>query len=292
MKMCSCSYTKIDLMRRIVILFALCLCMTSVFAQMPGNGQFQMGNNTSGGMMGSNNNMQNGQKRSQNNEDDDKPEPVVVVIKDQGLSFGIDLSPFIIRLINEERTGVAFVGRYGFAKRWWAGAEMGFENVKYDKASYTEDDQGNKLPYDRQIFKYKSNGTFIRVGADYDIYMSDEYPTNNNILVGARYGYAWQMHESSAFEVPDNYWGAYKGSVESTPVNTHWLEGLFGLRCEMLPNFYMSWTFRARVRLLSTHSDDLNPYAIAGLGKYDNRVAMGFTYTLEYQIPTNRKLKR
>ncbi len=132
-------------MRRIVILFALCLCMTSVFAQMPGNGQFQMGNNTSGGMMGSNNNMQNGQKRSQNNEDDDKPEPVVVVIKDQGLSFGIDLSPFIIRLRNEERTGVAFVGRYGFAKRWWAGAEMGFENVKYDKASYTEDDQSNKL---------------------------------------------------------------------------------------------------------------------------------------------------
>lgn len=280
-------------MIRIAIVLVFCFSLISVYAQMPGsNGQFPMSNGAGGamGMGTSNNNQQNRQGR--NDDDEERREPVVLVIKDQGLSFGIDVAPFIIRLIDKERTGFSLVGRYGFAKRWWAGAEWGIEHVDYDKSSYTEDDKHNVLPYDRQIFKYSSTGTFIRLGADYDIYMSEEYPTNNNILVGARYGYAWQTHESSGFEIPDNYWGAYQGSVGNTAVNSHWLEGLFGLRCELVPNFYMSWTFRAKVRLLSTHSDDLNPYTIAGFGKYDNRVAMGFTYTLEYQIPTNRRQKK
>ena len=231
------------------------------------------------GAIGSLTNKNNGGRQSGTTTDDDedvKPQPVGIIIKDQGLSFGFDVAPIIMRFINKEQTGLAFNARYGFAKRWWAGAEAGYENVKYDKQDYS----------------YESNGMFLRIGADYDIFMSRDYPTNNNILIGARYGYAWQNHESSNFEILDTYWGSYKGSVKKTPVNSHWLEALFGLRCEMLPNIYMAWSFRCKVRLTSTHSDEMNPYAIAGLGKYDSRVALGFTYTFEFQIPTNRKSKK
>lgn len=194
------------------------------------------------------------------------------VVKDQGLSLGIDLSPFIMRMIKDERTGLAFIGRYGVKNRWFAAAELGYEHIKYDKENYD----------------YKSDGTFIRLGMDYDIFNSEDFPTNDNIFVGLRYAYAWQTHESGKFTIVDSYWGDYSGSVGKTSVNSHSVDLVGGIRCEMLRNFYMGWTFRCRFLLASKHSDDLKPYAIAGYGNYDNKVAIGFTYTLEYQIPFNK----
>lgn len=194
------------------------------------------------------------------------------VVKDQGLSLGIDLSPFILRLIKDERTGLAFIGRYGVKNRWFATAELGYEHIKYDKENYD----------------YKSDGTFIRIGMDYDIFNSEDFPTNDNIFIGLRYAYAWQTHESGKFTIVDSYWGDYSGSVGKTSVNSHSADLVGGIRCEMLRNFYMGWTFRCRFLLASKHSDDLKPYAIAGYGNYDNKVAIGFTYTIEYQIPFNK----
>lgn len=278
--MLNCTYINRGLIRIVMLLLMACLSMSTVRAQN------QMGNNFQ--------NKGNNNSNSQTNRDDEdvKPEPVLVVIKDQGISVGVDIAPVITMFFDKERKGFAFVGRYGFAKRWWAGAEAGFENVEYNKNITKDGENKEPLLYDREIFSYKSNGTFVRLGADYDIYMSDEYPTNNNILVGARYGYAWQSHQCDNFEIADRYWGAYRGKVDNSPVNSHWLEGVFGLRCEMLPSIYMSWTFRAKVLLTSAHSDALKPYAIPGYGKSDSRVGMGFTYTIEYQLPTNRKQKK
>ncbi|MGN0010709.1 MAG: DUF6048 family protein, partial [Marinilabiliaceae bacterium] len=84
---------------------------------------------------------------SQSADSDEEPpkENKFQVVKDQGLSLGIDLSPFIMRLVKDERTGFAVMGRYGFKNRWFANAELGYEHIKYDKEGYD----------------YKSDGTFV-----------------------------------------------------------------------------------------------------------------------------------
>ena len=205
-----------------------------------------------------------------------KKERRYLVLKDQGLALGIDLSPFIMRLIKDERTGLAFVGRYGIKQRLYGCAELGYEHIKYNKSGYS----------------YKSDGSFIRLGVDYDLFNSEDFPTNDNIFIGARYAYAWQTHQSDGFTIVDSYWGDYTGSVGKSSVNSHSLDLLGGIRCEMLRNFYMGWTFRMRILMASAHSDELQPYAVAGYGKYDSRVTMGFTYTLEYQIPFNKMGKK
>ncbi len=221
-----------------------------------------------------------GQARQQGaaeaDEDEPRKEQRFEVVKDQGLSLGIDLSPFIMRLIKDERTGFAFVGRYGIKNRWFANAELGYEHIKYDKEGYD----------------YKSDGMFVRMGVDYDVFNSEDFPFNDNIFVGLRYAYAWQTHESGHFSIVDSYWGDYEGSVGRTSVNSHSIDAVGGVRCEVLRNFYMGWTFRCRFLLASQHSDDLKPYAIAGYGKYDSKVALGFTYTIEYQIPFNKLTHR
>ncbi len=217
--------------------------------------------------------MTNQQQQGQPEEEETDNKTVkYVIVKDQGLSLGVDLSPIIMRLINDERTGLAFIGRYGLKNRLFAGAEVGYEHIKYNNDSY----------------KYNSDGSFVRIGLDYDIFNNEDYPSNNNIFVGFRYAYAWQTHKSDAFTIVDSYWGDYSGSVGRSSVNSHSLDLLSGLRCEVLPNIYMGWSFRVRFLLASTHSDNLKPYAVAGYGKYDSRVTMGFTYTVEYQIPINK----
>ncbi len=204
------------------------------------------------------------------------PKEKILIRKDQGLALGIDLSPFIMRLIKNERTGLAFIARYGLVDKIWIGGELGYENIKYSNDS----------------FSYKSNGTFIRAGIDYDVFNNIDFPTNDNIFVGFRYCYAWQSHESPNFKIVDDYWGDYSGSVSSSGVNSHSLDLLAGLRCEVLPMFYMGLSARMRIMLACKHGDDLEPYAIAGYGSGDTKVNFGFTYTLEYQAPMNRWKKK
>lgn len=255
-------------MLRCIFITSLLLFITTFsYGQFGGQSMMQQGN------------QQRSQSRANDDYDDEEEEqtePKIFVLKDQGISLGIDLSPFIMRIFNEERTGLAFVGRYGFGNRWYGAAEAGYENTKYKTDTYD----------------YKSNGTFIRVGMDYDIWNSEDFPTNDNIFIGMRYDYAWQNHSCDKYTIVDDYWGNYESSVSNNSVNSHALEVLFGLRCEMLPNFYMGWSFRFKFLLASAHDEILDPYAIAGYGKYDSKAGMGFTYTLEYQIPFNKKKKQ
>ncbi|MCQ2227280.1 MAG: DUF6048 family protein [Bacteroidales bacterium] len=216
--------------------------------------------------------------KSSRADDDERPQtPKITVVKDQGLSLGVDVSPLVMMIVKKGETkGLSFVGRYGLKNKLWANAEAGYENTKYEN----------------QNFEYESNGAFIKIGLDYDLFHSEYFPVNDNIFVGFRYGYAWQRHSSDEFVIVDSYWGDYKGSVDKTAVNSHILEALFGLRCEVLPHFYMGWTFRMKVLMASIHNDELEPYRVAGYGSADSRVGMGFTYTLEYQIPFNKLRSR
>lgn len=213
-----------------------------------------------------------GQTYNSDPEDDDEGKPVVpkvLVLKDQGLSLGVDLSPVIMRIFNEEITGLAFVGRYGFNYKWWANAEVGYDNIQFENDN----------------FEYTSNGVFIRAGVDYDIWQSEDFPNNDNLFIGVRYGYSWQSHKSDRFTIVDDYWGSYSGSVESSGVSTHMLDFLFGIRCEVLKNLYLGASLRGRFAVYSSYDDNLKPYAIAGYGTYNQKAKLSFTYTIEYQLP-------
>ena len=147
--------------------------------------------------------------------------------------------------------------------------EAGFENTKFSKRE----------------FDYETNGTFIKAGLDYNLFSVEEADNNDNVLIGLRYGYAWQEHTSDRFTIIDDYWGSYEGSLGTSNVNSHWMEIVFGLRSEVLKNFYMGWTIRLRQLFVADHTGTLEPYTIPGFGKFDNKTNLGFTYTLEYQIP-------
>lgn len=251
---------------------------------------------------------QDNQSRQTQDEEEEKTEPKIFVLKDNGISLGIDVSPFIMQGINalqrlnddtktSETKGFSIVGvgRYGFSNRWYAAAEVGFENTQYKNFAKIIESVGSTPTTKKDsiieinTYDYTSNGTFVRFGVDYDIWHSEDFPTNDNIFIGARYNISWQDHKCNSYTVVDKYWGNYTSSVDGGSIFSHSVDALFGLRSEILPNFYMGWSFRVRFLLGVSHNDKLDPYTIAGYGKFSKKASLGFTYTIEYQIPFNKK---
>lgn len=210
--------------------------------------------------------------------------------KKQGLSVGIDLSPFVVRVFEDERTGLAFSGRLGFRQKWYGVAEAGYENASAQKVTtFYEGTASDLVETERVTYGYESNGAYVRAGVDYDIFGVSEKGNNDNIFLGFRYGFGWQQQSSDRYEIIDDYWGSFEGSLGSSIVNSHWAEVVFGLRAEIFRNLYMGWSLRLRQLIGVVHSGIQKPYLIPGYGKYDNKTNLGFTYTLEYQIPFRQR---
>lgn len=190
-----------------------------------------------------------------------------------GIAVGIDLAPYIMHLFNNERFGFEANTRYTINRKWALVGELGYENIDLN-TDYLE---------------YKSNGSFVRAGFDYNVFQVEELGNNDNIILGIRYAAAIQDHSCPKYVIKEGYWGDAEGSLGSATVGSHWAEFVFGLRSEVLKNFYMGWTVRMKTLISVGTETKLEPYAIPGFGRRDNQTNLGFTYTLEYHIPFKKK---
>ncbi len=186
-----------------------------------------------------------------------------------GLAVGIDLAPFIMHAFANERLGAEANVRYTLNRKWQLAAEVGYENVELDT------DQ----------MSYSSDGSFIRAGIDYNLFKVEEIGNNDNVLIGFRYGVAVQEHSCPRYTIKEEYWGDVSNSIGASTVASHWGEFVFGLRSEVLKNFYMGWSVRFKTIVNVGKDNELEPYSIPGFGRRDRSTNMGFTYTLEYHLP-------
>lgn len=212
-----------------------------------------------------------------------KSEPV---FKQSGLSIGVDLMPVMIHAVDKDRIGIGFNGRLNIREKIFAVGELGYENVDFTRQKFTTD---KELTYQ---FNYISNGTYLKVGFDYNVFKVDEPDNHDNVLLGIRYGYGWQQHQSPSFTIGSSYWDDYVSSASLSPVSSHWAELLFGLRCEVLKNLYMGWSLRLKRIIYQSSSSKLEPAVIPGFGRFNSPITAGFTYSIEYQIPFNKAPKK
>ncbi len=196
--------------------------------------------------------------------------------KKRGTSLGIDLTRFIIPFVDDGRIAFEASLRTNYKKRAFLVAEAGYENVGFDDKSY----------------EYSSDGVYARVGFDYDIFAPEETGINDNLLIGVRYGFAFQDHEANSYTITDDYWGNYSSSVSRYGVTTHWLEFVGGIRAEVLKNFYLTWLIRVKAKFYSNNKEVLEPYRVPGLGKSSQKVNLDFSYSMEYLIPWGNKKHR
>ena len=197
-----------------------------------------------------------------------KPKRTDQYIHMKGIRFGVDVTrPFQDLWTKGNRYGTEFSADMEIWPNMFPVFETGYERLIL------------KTPY----IDYSSNGSYSRIGMDYN-FLEAKTDTDRDILfVGLRYGFAFARQQVNQYTI-DSYWGQINGNFDNQSYTGHWGEILLGIKGEIFHNFYMGWTIRGKVKL---SAKSLTPplYFIPGYGKAEKGFNLDFTYSLYYNIP-------
>jgi len=187
----------------------------------------------------------------------------------EGPRFGIDVSRFLMPYIQKAtQSGFEIQADYPWKGNFFPTVEAGYMSVNDVK----------------ETFHYTNKGPYARLGIDLNISKFESLSDNDLVFVGVRYGFSRFAQETLSANYT-NYWGALQTSFPKDYLNAHWAELVFGLKGELLPNFFLGWSVRAKFLLSATKDAHVTPYVIPGLGYTNAEVPFDFSITVSYRIP-------
>lgn len=197
-----------------------------------------------------------------------------------GIKLGIDFSKQIRMLTEPEYKGIVIIGDYRVLDKFYIAVEFGSEE---------------KL-VENEVLNFKTKGSFYKAGLNYNIFKNIQN-LENEIYIGLRYGSSKFDHNLNSFTIHniDQYWNQNNITNSSSyeNLNAKWLEFLVGFKAQVIDNFYMGLNLNVK-RILSQKSpENFSNLYIPGFNKVleNNNIGVGFSYTIQYQIPLFRKVK-
>jgi len=187
----------------------------------------------------------------------------------KGLRFGADVTrPFQYLWTKGNRYGTEFSVDMELLPNLFPTFETGIEAMKI-KTDYID---------------YVSNGSYSRIGFDYNFLQAEKVSDKDIMYIGLRYGFTFARQEVNQYMI-DSYWGQQNGSFGNQPFSAQWTEVLLGIKGEILQNLYMGWTIRGKIKINSKDVGMPPLYFIPGYGKAENGFNFDFTYSVYYNIP-------
>ncbi len=197
-----------------------------------------------------------------------------------GLRIGVDLSKPLRTLLQDDYRGLEIMGDYRVYKDYYLAAELGNE----------------QLPFDADNLRVTSNGSYIKIGADYNAY--DNWAGMENIIFGGlRYGFATFSQTLEEYDIytRNKYFPPHtvEGPFESSGLTAHWVELVVGLKVEILHNLYLGGNVQLKRMITQNSPNNLNNLVIPGFNRtYDeSSFGVGYSYNLSYLIPLYRREK-
>ncbi len=186
-----------------------------------------------------------------------------------GIRFGMDVTrPFQDLWTKGNRYGTEFSADVELWPNWYPTFETGYEFMKINSGKVD----------------YKSNGSYSRIGIDYNFLEALQKSEKNIFYAGLRYGFGLASQQVNNYQI-NSYWGSTSGHFGNQIYSSHWAEIVVGLKGEIFKNFYMGWSIRGKMKI-QTKKFDLPPvYFIPGYGKADKGFNLDFTYSVYYNIP-------
>jgi len=223
---------------------------------------------------------------SQSKPYDTQPKDSVVYKQKYGLRVGVDLSRPIVSFLQDNYTGLEFVGDYRLTQKLFLAAELGNE-----KKTKQED-----------LYNFTTSGSYIKLGVDYNTY-ANWYGEQNSIFIGGRYAFAtysqtlnnYQVFNSNRYWSPSGFTPGSDVAQEFGGRNTSWLEFVFGTKVELFANIYLGGSVRLGFFFSDANREsDFPDLFIPGFNKVTDgsRFGVGYNYSLSYFIPLYKKAKK
>ena len=195
-----------------------------------------------------------------------------------GLRVGVDLYKLTRGFYDKNYRGVEFTGDFRLTKRYYAAAELGFE----DKT--TDDEQLNST----------ATGTYIKAGFDYNLY-ENWLDMENLITIGLRGGFSTFSQELNSYKIYNSspYWGEkteIAGGENYTGLTASWAEVALGLKAKVFNNVFVGFGVQLKVLVTNKKPDAFDNLYIPGFNRtYNGSFGVGFNYTVSYFIPIYKK---
>jgi hypothetical protein len=156
--------------------------------------------------------------------------------------------------------------------RYFLAAEFGGE-----VARYTDDD-----------YKYKSEGTYWRFGADINIIPREAF--GSVLYFGLRYGKS-TFSEELLGTVNDPVWGDLEIESYNDMAVAEWYEIVTGMKAKVWKNLYMGYALRVKASLKIENSAELEiePFQIPGYGLGTQDFFFGINYYIAWRFQFQKK---
>ncbi|MDR6300361.1 DUF6048 family protein [Mesonia maritima] len=195
-----------------------------------------------------------------------------------GLRVGLDLAKPIRSLLDEDYSGFEINGDYRIYKNYYVAGEIGGEDY-----SYTE-------PY----LDVTTNGTYIKIGANYNTY-TNWLDMQNELYAGLRYGFASFTQTLHRYKVytTDGYFDREIRTPETEfgGLTHSWVELQLGIKAEVLPNVFLAIHAQLKRSFGGPSPTNFANLYIPGFHRtYDNSdFGVGWGYSISYLIPFFKK---
>ena len=198
-------------------------------------------------------------------------------IKIYKLRAGIDLYKPIFSRFNSNFEGIELVGDLNITDRIHLAAELGSEKktIQSEQTNFT------------------TKGNYLKLGIDYNFF-NNWKGMDNSIYLGLRYGRSIHSHNINNYLVyiTHHYWNNTKiingnGIGERKNLSSGWVEFVFGIKTELILNFYLGISLRLNRILSQNQPDNFGNLYVPGFNKVTdgNNFGSGFNYTLTYSFP-------
>jgi ABC-type Fe3+/spermidine/putrescine transport system ATPase subunit len=147
-----------------------------------------------------------------------------------------------------------------------------------------------KLSVEDNILSFTTQGTYLKVGFDYNSY-ENWLDMRNMIYLGMRYGASTFSQTLNSYTIynTSTYFPEAPTVISGEKYNgltSQWIEVVLGLKAEVLKNIYLGFSVRANRLLTNTKPDNFDNLYIPGFNRtYNGDFGVGFNYTVSYFLP-------
>ncbi|NNE76743.1 MAG: hypothetical protein HKN31_06680, partial [Pricia sp.] len=153
-----------------------------------------------------------------------------------GLRVGVDLSRPLVGILEDNYTGLEFVGDYRLTQKLYLAGELGNEKKTIGVGLGSEINS-----VEGELYNFTASGSYLKLGIDYNTY-GNWYGEQNMIYVGGRYAFSAFSQTLNNYKIFDTnrYWNPDDFAIGSSPnqefsgLTASWLDFVVGIKAEML----------------------------------------------------------
>jgi hypothetical protein len=138
--------------------------------------------------------------------------------------------------------------------------------------------------YSQYNYEYLNNGSFLKIGMDFNLLKPDKSQGKYFAGIGLRYGIS-RFSTETPFIERANYWGTTTNSLAKKSYWGHFIEFSPGIRTEIFKNVSLGWSVSLRMLLYSGTGNDLRPVNFPGFGDATKTISTAMSYYVIINIP-------